>query len=114
MDQLVKSTTAVMHKMVLIHDRIINLEEANHTLSKRQREKKTRICQEGSLTVREATELLDGREAGGQLSKEMHTITGRVVPAERKERRCGNCGNPGHNVRTCQEDVELSSESDSS
>jgi hypothetical protein len=114
MDQLAKSTTAVMHKLVLMHDRIINLEKANHTLSKRRREKKTRIRQGGSLTVREATELLNGREAGGQLSEEMHTITGQVVPAERKERRCGNCGNPGHNVRTCQEDVESSSEPDSS
>jgi hypothetical protein len=76
MDQLAKSTTAVMHKLVLMHDWIINLEKANHTLSKRWREKKTRIHQGGSLTVREATELLNGREAGGQLSEEMHTITG--------------------------------------
>jgi hypothetical protein len=103
-----------MHKIVLIYNRILNFKKANHTLSKHQREKKTRICQEGSLTVREATELLDGREAGGQLSKEMHTITGQIVPAERKERRCSNCSNPGHNIRTCQEDIESSSEPDSS
>ena len=29
-----------------------------------------------------------------------------------KQRRCGNCGKPGHNSRTCQEHAETSSELD--
>jgi hypothetical protein len=35
MDQLAKSTTAVMQKMVLMRDRVATLEKANHLLSKR-------------------------------------------------------------------------------
>ena len=27
-------------------------------------------------------------------------------------RRCGNCGETGHNARTCKKDTEVSSESD--
>jgi hypothetical protein len=44
----------------------------------------------------------------------MRTIADREVPARRKERQCSNCGKPGHNVRTCREDVEMSSEPNSS
>jgi hypothetical protein len=29
-------------------------------------------------------------------------------------RRCGNCGETGHNVRTCKNNIEVSSESDAS
>jgi hypothetical protein len=43
MDQMVKCTATIMHQVVLMKDRIRELEEANRTLSKRRREKKTRI-----------------------------------------------------------------------
>ena len=114
MDQLAKSTTAVMHKMVLMQDWIATLEKANHILSKCWREKKTHIHQGGSLTIQDAGDILDGRELDEQLGEEMHTITDQELPAGKKKRQCGNCGKPGHNVCTCREDVEMSSESDSS
>ena len=82
MDQLAKSTTLVMHKMVLMQDRITTLEEANHTLSKCRREQKTRIHQEGSLTVQEAGDILDEKKIDEQLNKKMHTITQSVSSDE--------------------------------
>lgn len=62
MDQMVKGTTTIMHQMVLMKDRIRDLEEANRTLSKRRREKKTRNRQGGSLTIRDAQDVIDRPE----------------------------------------------------
>ncbi len=45
MDQMVKSMKSVMYKMVLMQERIRILEEANRTISKRRKVKKTRIQQ---------------------------------------------------------------------
>jgi hypothetical protein len=36
-----------------------------------------------------------------------------VVRGGPSKRRCGNCGETGHNARTCEKDVEESSQSDS-
>jgi hypothetical protein len=44
----------------------------------------------------------------------MCIIANREIPAGRKEQQYSNCGKPGHNVCTCREDVEMSSEPDSS
>ena len=108
MDQMVKGTTTIMHKMVLMKDRIRELEEANRTLSKRRREKKTRIRQGGSLTVRDAQDIIDQRDVDKQVEQERRTSGGRTRGGEPTQRRCGTCGKPGHNARTCQEDEEMS------
>jgi membrane protease subunit (stomatin/prohibitin family) len=56
---MVKGITTIMHQIVLMKDLIRGLEEANRTLSKRRREKKTQIRQGGSLTVRDAQDMVD-------------------------------------------------------
>jgi hypothetical protein len=108
MDQMVKGTATIMHQVVLMKDRIRELEEANRTLSKRRREKKTRIRQGGSLTVQDAQDLVDQRDATELVEQEMRTSGGRTRGGEPAQRRCGNCGKPGHNARTCQKDEEMS------
>jgi len=40
--------------------------------------------------------------------------SGDQEPAQLAVRRCGNCGQTGHNARTCRKDIEASSESDAS
>ena len=42
----------------------------------------------------------------------MREGSGRAKRVETRERRCGICGKPGHNARTCQEDVETTKEED--
>jgi hypothetical protein len=108
MDQMVKGTTTIMHQMVLLKDRVRDLEEANRTLSKRRREKKTRIRQGGSLTVRDAEEIIDSNEVEGQIKQEIQAGRGRTEQGSVTQRRCGICHKPGHNSRTCQQDEEMS------
>ncbi len=108
MDQMAKGAATVMHKMVLIKDRIRELENANRTLSKRRRQKKTRIRQGGSLNVRDAQTLLPQNVVVEQSHEEVRTDDGRKQRVESTARRCGTCGKPGHNARTCQEDVIVS------
>ena len=38
---------------------------------------------------------------------------GRRKRVKMKERRCNNCGKPGHNARTCEKDIKTFSEEDS-
>ena len=113
MDQLVKGMSMVMTRMVLMEARICELEEANRTLSKRRREKKTRIRQGGALIVQHARDSMDQQDVSQQLEEETRAAGGRTRSAPTGPRRCGNCGQPGHNVRTCQEDVEMSDLCDS-
>ena len=108
MDYIVKGITTIIHQMVLMKDRIRELEEANRTLSKRRREKKTRIRQGGSLTVRDAQDVIDQRDVDQQVEQERRVSGGRTRGGEPTQRRCGTCGKPGHNARTCQEDEEMS------
>jgi hypothetical protein len=107
-DQIVKGTKSVMHTVALLKDRVTILEEANRTLSKRRRQKKTFVRQGGTLTLQEASDLLDQKDIEQQLTQEVRTNGGSRRRTTVNGRRCGNCGKPGHNARTCQEDREMS------
>jgi hypothetical protein len=107
-DQIVKGTKTVMHTVALLKDRVAILEDANRTLSKRRRQKKTLVRQGGTLTLQEASDLLDQKDIEQQLMEEVRTNGGCRKRTTVNGRRCGNCGKHGHNVRTCQEDEEMS------
>ena len=59
---MIKSTKSVMYKMVLMQERIRTLEEANRTISKRRKAKKTRVQQGGVFSIQNANTLLNARE----------------------------------------------------
>ena len=48
-----------------------------------------------------------------QIKEETQAGSGRKPRVETRARRCSNCGEPGHNARTCQIVVETSKEDDS-
>ena len=98
----------MMHSVALLKDRIETLEMANQAVSKRRRAKRTRIHQEGSLTIQDAQALLDGKSVDRHVQQEMRQNGSSSRGAPGRERRCGTCGKTGHNVRTCQEDEEMS------
>lgn len=107
-DQLAKGTQALAHSVTLMTAEIRTLQKANEALSKRRRAKKTRVQLGGSLTVGDAQDLLSQKEVQEQVVRELHENGSRRVRTETALRRCSTCGKPGHNARTCQEDVEMS------
>lgn len=112
-DHIAKGTQQVMYRLALLEGENASLRKANEALSKRRRAKKTRLRQGGSLSFKDAQDLIDQKDVVQQLEKETRENSGRRKRVETKERRCGRCGNTGHNARTCQEDIDTSSESES-
>ena len=49
---------------------------------------------------------------GSQQSEEIGSSSGRGQGVQLRIRHCGNCGETGHNARTCQIVVETSEEED--
>jgi DDE superfamily endonuclease len=107
-DQFAKGAKAMMHEVALLRAEVSSLRKANEGLSKRRRAKKKRVRLGGSLTVQEAEDLLDQKATDEQIMQETQLDGSQAGRTRTKTRCCGVCGNPGHNARTCQEDVESS------
>ena len=109
---LAKGTELLAHEMTLMHERVQSLEKANQALAKRKRAKRTRVQAGGSLTVEDAQRLVARKEKNKKGSAE-RSAEGEVSEAGTlASRRCGGCGKTGHNIRTCQEVEEATSEED--
>ena len=102
-----------MHQLVLLKAENQSLRQANEALSKRRRAKKTRLRQGGTLSQQEAQDLQDKRDVARQVEQEIKASSGRKPREETRARRCGNCGETGHNARTCQIIIETSEEDNS-
>ena len=113
MDQFAKGARGIMHKMALLKAENKTLQEANATLSKRRRAKKTRLRQGGSMSIAEGQALQDQKDVGQRVQERIRQARGRRPRDGAKGRRCGACGKPGHNARTCQIIVKTSHEEDS-
>ena len=109
-DQIAKGTQQVMHRLALLEGELTSLQRANDALSKRRRAKRTRIKQGGPLSLQEGQSIIDQRDSEQQMRQEMRKSGGQRKRVETKPRRCGRCGNIGHNMRTCQEDVDIPSQ----
>ena len=97
-----------MHCIALLQAEVTKLQEANTIISKRRRAKKTRVQLGGSLNIQDAGDLQDQRDVAQQVQQEMHGNGGGLGCRQLRQRRCGICGKPGHNARTCQVEIELS------
>jgi hypothetical protein len=95
-----------MHKMALMQAEIRDLRAANEALSKRRRAKKKRLRQGGSLTIQDGQDLQAQKDVEVQTREERQLGSGRKPRTETRVRRCGRCGEPGHNARICQGVVE--------
>jgi hypothetical protein len=110
---LAKGTELLAHELTLANAEIRTLRQANQALSKRRRAKRTRVCQGGVLTVKDAHDVLAQREVDEQIRRDKRSREGRQNEGQSTGRHCSTCGKTGHNARTCQEVVEVSSSSDS-
>jgi hypothetical protein len=108
--QLAKGTELIAQRMVLIEDELRTLRKANQALAKRRRAKRTRLQVGGALTIEDAQVLLATKATGGQESREGSSGGGPSEVRPATQRRCGRCGKPGHNIRSCQEVEETSDE----
>jgi hypothetical protein len=99
--------------MTLLSAEVYTLRAANEALSKRRRARKTRVRQGGALTVEDAQDILAQKEVEEQARRDKRSEGGLQKEGQPSRRRCGTCGKAGHNTRTCQEAVDISSTSDS-
>jgi hypothetical protein len=107
-NQMAKGMTMLAHSHTLMTAEVRSLRKANKALSKRRRAKKTRIRFRGSLTAGEAEDLLAEKEIDDQLEQEMRRNGYAAGKGAGGKKRCGKCGNTGHNARTCRIDEEMS------
>ncbi|KAJ3521022.1 hypothetical protein NM208_g13473 [Fusarium decemcellulare] len=110
LQSLAKGTKAVMHKVALLTAEVKDLREANEILSRRRRAKRTRLQKGGVMTVDQAREAIDQMDVDAQVVAESSRSGGRGRSVGPGVRRCGVCGKPGHNARTCQVVIETSGE----
>ena len=89
------------------------LQAANKALSKCHRAKKTHVRQGGALTIEDVHDILAQDEVDEQIRRDKRSRGGRQNEGQSGARRYGNCGKTGHNARTCQEYVDISSLFDS-
>jgi hypothetical protein len=110
--QLAKGTELMAHEMTLLRDRVRTLEKANIALAKRRRAKRTRIQAGGALTVGDARRLIARKEGNKEGLGEGLAEGEGSEAGPSASRRCKGCGKVGHNIRTCQEVEEATSEED--
>ncbi len=101
------------HEITLLLAEVRTLRAANKALSKRRRAKKTRVRQGGALTVEDAQDVLAQKEAEEQARHDKRSEGGRQNEGQPSGRRCGTCGETGHNARTCQDTIVVLGSSDS-
>ena len=106
---MAKGMEAMAHEMTLMKEENHNLRKANEALSKRRRAKKTRVRQGGALTIEDGHDILAQKEVNEQVVQDMRENWGGDGERLATIRRCGNCGKPGHNARTCQIEAEMTS-----
>lgn len=99
--------------MTLLTAEVCTLRKANKALSKRRRAKKSRVRQGGELTIKDAHDIIAQKGAEEQVRRDKRSGEGFQNEGQSTARRCGTCGKTGHNARTCQEAIDISSSSDS-
>jgi len=109
--QMAKGMETLAHTVTLLSAEIDTLRKANEALSKRRRAKKTRLRQGGALSIEDAQDILAQKDAEAQAKADRRSRGGAGEAGPSTSRRCSKCGKAGHNVRTCQVDVETSDES---
>jgi hypothetical protein len=110
---LAKGTERMAYEMTLLSAEVRTLRAANEALSKRRRAKKARIRQGGALIVEDAQDILAQEDVDEQVRRDIRTAGGSRKEGQLSGRHCRICGKAGHNARTCQKAIDISSSSDS-
>jgi hypothetical protein len=84
------------------------LRDANNILSRRRREKKTRLQNRGTITVEEGQALIDQKDIDSQVAAELSRRGSRARSVQLGVRHCSVYGKAGHNSRICQTKIDIS------
>ncbi len=103
--QIKKGLILKVYSYALLEARIANLEEADQAASEHKKRKKKRIKKGGTLSQAEAEDIVGQRNVDAQLEAERRQERVRTGSSRGGIRRCKNCGEAGHNKRTCKKDV---------
>jgi hypothetical protein len=93
----------MVHSTTLLKAEVKALQESNQVKKRRERKRKKRILQGGSLTVEEGEELVRSTQTQ---EEEVDGAT-QAQGQEGRRRRCGLCNRVGHNARTCKRPQDL-------
>ena len=96
----------MMRKNALLEDENRSLREANNRLSRRKHVKKKQLQRGGLLTVAEGKSLASETSSKVKRERDEDGNSVRKKRVETRRRRCGKCGEIGHNARTCENEVE--------
>ena len=99
--QFVKGATKMNHRLLFLENRVAELEEANALANGRRMRKRKRIQQEGTLTfeISRAMTVVMQNSKSNDSNRAQHGDP--ASTKRRAQRRCGKCGETGHNSRTC-------------
>ena len=112
--QLVKGAEVMLHQNVLLSSRITELEERLETITKRKARKRKRIQHGGTMEYGTASAQVATKASTASHKLKKARYKGDYELAQPALRRCKNCGETGHNARTCKIDIEGSSETEMS
>jgi hypothetical protein len=107
---LSKGAEMIAHSLVLMTKRNAELQAANEASTRRRSYKRKRVQQEGTLTVNEGVRLTTLKEFRARSDGRKAKKRARADEGEPTQRRCGRCGEAGHNARTCKKNAEIVSE----
>jgi hypothetical protein len=110
LEHYAKGGAILSHRLVLAQQEIAELRAANEAATRRKAHKKKQIKAEGTLVAEDGLRLATlndfGVRSDGKKAKKRVCAEG----GEPSQRRCGQCGETGHNARTCKNEVEEISE----
>ena len=102
-EKLAKGAAIIAQKLVLAQKRVSKLEAANKAATRRRSYKRKRLQREGALIVKEGEQLAALKESGVRGDRKKAKKRVRAKVGEPEQRRCGRCGEAGHNTRTCKQ-----------
>ncbi len=91
----------------MLYTKIRLLRTANKALSKHCRAKKTRICQESILTIKDAHDIISQIEVDKQIRRDKRSEERNQSDRNLTVRRCSTCRETSYNSRTCQDTITV-------
>jgi hypothetical protein len=99
--------------MTLLSAEVYILRVVNKALSKRRRAKKTRVYQGGVLTIEDTQDIIAQKDIDEQIQHDVYTERSNREERQPSKRRYETYRKASYNTRTCQEDIDMSSLSNS-